>query len=183
MTASDAVRWLDPAEQHAWRCYRRGTRAVDVALDRVMQDHGISLSELEVLITVSEAPERQLRMSELAEIVIQSRSRLTHTAARLEKAGLVTRGPCEEDRRGVLLELTPAGLARLEELAMVHVTSVREELLDVLTAGEFLELGRLMGKVCAAHGYPWHHLYPVPDDSTEPTGYTDSDDPIRASRT
>ena len=110
------TRWLDDDEQRSWRAYLRGSRLLEAALDRDLQDHGVQLSEYEIMSMLSEHPQRRLRMSEIAALVVQSRSRLTHTAARLEKRGFVRREPCEGDRRGVELVLTDAGLAAVEGL-------------------------------------------------------------------
>ena len=93
-------RWLSAQEQASWRAYLRGSRLLEHALDRDLQVHGVQLSEYEIISMLSEAPGRRLRMSSLAEKVVQSRSRLTHTAARLEKRGWVRREACLEDRRG-----------------------------------------------------------------------------------
>ena len=98
---------------------------------------------------LSEVPGRQLRMSELADLVVQSRSRLTHTATRLEKRGWVVREPCEGDRRGVLLSLTPDGFAKVQHVAPFHVRQVREVLLDRLSAADFAALGAMMASVVA----------------------------------
>lgn len=143
----EAVRWLSDAEQQAWRSYLRGTRLLWVSLDEALIEHGIRLSEYEILSMLSEAPGGRLRMSALAELVVQSRSRLTHTAKRLERSGWVRRRAVREDRRGVELTLTPEGRARLELMAQVHITSVRESLLDLLTPEEFIALGRAMSRV------------------------------------
>ena len=81
-------------EQRAWRAYLRASRLLEAALDRDLQYHGVQLSEYEIISMLSEAPDRRLRMSGLADLVVQSRSRLTHTAGRLEKRGWVQREPC-----------------------------------------------------------------------------------------
>ena len=78
------TRWLDEQEQRAWRDYLRGAAILMEALDRELQQHGVSLSEYEILALLSESQGRCQRMSVLADAVVQSRSRLTHTAARLE---------------------------------------------------------------------------------------------------
>lgn len=119
---------------------------LDAALDKDLLDHGMSLTEYEVLAVLSERSE-PLRMSVLAESVVQSRSRLTHTANRLERRGLVARAECPEDRRGIMLNLTDAGFAALAEAAPAHVESVRLRLLDHMTREEFLHLGELMRRV------------------------------------
>ncbi len=140
-------RWLRDDEQHAWRAYLRGSRFLEEALDRDLQEHGLQLSEYEILSMLSEGDHHRLRMSELADLVVQSRSRLTHTAARLEKRGWVVRQSCLSDRRGVELVLTDQGRRRLEETAKAHVESVRRHLLDVMSPAEFLALGSAMARV------------------------------------
>ncbi|HZB68186.1 MAG TPA: MarR family transcriptional regulator, partial [Ornithinibacter sp.] len=87
--SGEEVRWLTAEEQVSWRAYLRGNRELDIALDRDLQAAGISLPEYELLSMLSEAPRGQLRMSALAELIVQSRSRVTHTAARLERRGWV----------------------------------------------------------------------------------------------
>ncbi|MEP6648701.1 MAG: MarR family transcriptional regulator [Lapillicoccus sp.] len=143
----DEPRWLDDAEQQAWRAYLRGARFLEEALDRDLQAHGLQLSEYEILSMLSESEGGRLRMSDLADLVVQSRSRLTHTAARLEKRGWVVRQSCLSDRRGVELVLTDEGWERLTETAKAHVESVRRHLLDVMTPDEFAALGTAMAKV------------------------------------
>ncbi len=148
--APDSVpttRWLTAEEQHAWRAYLRGSRLLECALDRDLSEHGSQLSEYEVLSMLSEAPEGRLRMSALADLVIQSRSRITHTAARLERRGLVRRESCLADRRGVELVLTPTGGAVVTEMAAAHVESVRTHLIEAISPEDFAALGRVMQKV------------------------------------
>ncbi len=139
-----SVRWLDEQEQQAWRAWLRGGRLVMEALDRDMARHGLSLSEYEVLSMLSEIPEMRMRMSELADIVVQSRSRLTHTANRLADRGWVTREACPDDRRGVLLGLTQQGKDKVTAIAPVHVASVRAVVVDQLTVEQFTCLGEAM---------------------------------------
>lgn len=143
----DQVRWLTTQEQASWRAYLRGTRLIATALDEGLTEHGTRLTEYEILSMLSEAPGGRLRMSALAQLVVQSRSRLTHTATRLERLGWVQRHAVREDRRGVELSLTPAGRAKLEELARVHVADVRRILVDRLTTEEFAALGHAMTRV------------------------------------
>jgi DNA-binding MarR family transcriptional regulator len=149
MGAQDTAqpRWLGDGEQRAWRAYLQGSRFLEEALDRDLQQHGLQLTEYEILSMLSESSQRRLRMSELADLVVQSRSRLTHTAARLEKRGWVERQSCLSDRRGVELVLTDEGLRRLEETAKAHVESVRRHLLDVMTPAQFVALGTAMASV------------------------------------
>jgi DNA-binding MarR family transcriptional regulator len=140
-------RWLDAEEQHAWRQYLRASRLLEVALDRDLQAHGLQLSEYEIICILSEQPDRRARMSVIADQVVQSRSRLTHTAGRLETRGWVRREACVGDRRGVELVLTEAGYDEITRMAPTHVDSVRSNLLDHLSRGDFLALGVAMAAV------------------------------------
>lgn len=139
--------WLDADEQHAWREYLRASRLLEAALDRDLQAHGLQLSEYEIISILSDEPDRRLRMSVIAEMVVQSRSRLTHTAGRLERRGWVSREACAGDRRGVELVLTEAGYAEIRRMAPTHVASVRANLLDHLSREDLLALGRAMAAV------------------------------------
>jgi DNA-binding MarR family transcriptional regulator len=141
------TRWLDADEQRAWRSYVRAVRLVDEALRRGLEDHGMTHPEYEILVRLSEVPGRALRMSELASSVVNSRSRLTHTVGRLERAGWAERRPVAGDGRGVLCQLTEKGFAALEKAAHTHVEDVRSTLLDPMTREEFLALGASLGKV------------------------------------
>ena len=140
-------RWLDAEEQQAWRQYLHASRLLEAEMDRDLQAYGLQLTEYEIIAVISEAPEQRCRMSTIAEQVVQSRSRLTHTAGRLEKRGWVRREACVGDRRGVELVLTDEGRAAVVQMAPTHVRSVRAKLVDPLTREEFLALGRAMGAV------------------------------------
>ena len=122
-------------------------RAVSLVMEVLNQDieneKGISLNEYEVLAHLSESPGRTIRMSNLADRLVHSRSRLTHTVRRLEDAGLVKREPCADDRRGVNCILTEKGFEYLVSAAPSHVNSVRRVLVDKLGREDMLELGRL----------------------------------------
>jgi len=138
------TRWLDADEQRSWRAWIAATLLLPDRLSRDLQESaGISLSDYEILVHLSESPDRRLRMSDLAEATLSSRSRLSHQIDRLTAAGFVDRQPCSEDRRGAFAVLTPAGWDFLVESAPVHVASVRDNLVDVLTPEEFAELGRI----------------------------------------
>lgn len=144
MAGHTETRWLTESEQRAWRAYLRGGRMLIEALDRGLAAYGLSLSEYEIISMLSEVHNRQMRMSELAELVVQSRSRLTHTATRLEKRGWVMREPCQGDRRGVLLTLTATGAAKVTQIAPVHLEQVRAHLVDRLNHEQFIALGGAM---------------------------------------
>ena len=141
------TRWLSDREQAAWRAYLRGSRRLEAALDRDLQEHGLQLTEYEIISMLSESPGHRLRMSCLADLVVQSRSRLTHTAARLEKRGWVGRESCLDDRRGVELVLTDDGFEAIRTMAAVHVESVRRHLVDVVPAEMFQAVGEAMSRV------------------------------------
>jgi DNA-binding MarR family transcriptional regulator len=136
--------WLDAEEQQVWREYLRGSRLLEAALDHDLQAHGLQLSEYEILSMLSEQPDRRLRMSVIADLVVQSRSRLTHTAGRLENRGWVRREACSGDRRGVELVLTDTGFAEITRMAPTHVGSVRGNVLAHLSREDLLALGRAM---------------------------------------
>ena len=108
-SSGDDARWLTDSEQASWRAVLRGTRLLERALDEALHESGLQLSEYEILSMLSESASHRLRMSELAAMVVQSRSRLTHTAKRLEQRTWVVREPCADDGRGVELVLTPGG--------------------------------------------------------------------------
>lgn len=146
----EQVTWLTPQEQKAWRAFLRGHRVVFVGLDEALTKHGVRLTEYEIISMLSEAPGGRLRMSALADIVVQSRSRLTHTATRLERLGWVERHAVREDRRGVELTLTTVGWELLERLAPLHVQSVRDVIVDQLEPEEFTVLGQLMTRIIEA---------------------------------
>ena len=135
-------RWLDADEQQAWRQYLHASRLLEAAMGRGLQAYGVQLTEYEIIAVLSEAPGQKCRMSTIADQVVQSRSRLTHTAGRLEKRGWVSREPCAGDRRGVELMLTDEGRAAVVQMAPDHVHSVLTYLVEPLPRGGFLALGR-----------------------------------------
>jgi DNA-binding MarR family transcriptional regulator len=117
-------------------------------LDRDLREqHDISMPEYEILVRLSESPDRRLRMAELADSVSHSRSQVTHTVARLEKDGLVLRSACASDGRGVEAVLTEKGMALLEEAAPTHVEGVRRFLVDLAGEEDFAALGRVFDTV------------------------------------
>ncbi|GAB3096689.1 MarR family winged helix-turn-helix transcriptional regulator [Isoptericola nanjingensis] len=145
------VRWLDVEQQWAWRRFLEGTSRFFEALgDAHDQGLPVTLGEYHLLVQLSEAPGRTLRMSALADFLALSRSRLTHTVDRMERRGLVVRTPVPGDRRGVNCVMTDAGYAALVDAAPGHVTAVRRLLVDALTPEEFATLGRAMAKVADA---------------------------------
>lgn len=127
----DATRWLDTDENLLWRSYLDATRLLFRTLDRQLtRDSGIGFADFEILVLLSEAPDRRLRMSALADASSTSRSGITRAVHRLERAGRVRRADCESDRRGAWAELTDAGAAELAAAVPGHVAAVRDALLD-----------------------------------------------------
>lgn len=144
------TRWLTPSEQASWRAYIGATTLLMAALDRDLQHTaGIPLSYYEVMVHLSEAPDRTARMSELADSAFSSRSRLSHAVGKLEKRGWVVRLPFAGDRRGQVARLTDEGYAALEAAAPAHVESVRRLLVDPLSGSQFETLGELSAMVLA----------------------------------
>ena len=138
------TRWLDDDEQRTWRAFVSASRSVFDALDRELQrDAGMPHAYYEILVRLSEAPHRTLRMSELAERSGTSRSRLSHAAARLEELGWIEREECPTDRRGLLAGLTDEGAAVLAAAAPGHVDAVRRHLFDRLTPAQVRQLRRI----------------------------------------
>jgi DNA-binding MarR family transcriptional regulator len=148
-TPSIAPRWLSADQQVVWRAYLLGSARLAERLDADLRCFGIDLGEYEILVTLSEAPDRQVRMSELADAVHQSRSRLTHTISRMEKANLVERVECPTDRRGVWAHLTGHGFALLETAAPSHVEAVRRNFVEAMSEGDYAALGRAFRAVLA----------------------------------
>ncbi|GAA3147904.1 MarR family winged helix-turn-helix transcriptional regulator [Nonomuraea salmonea] len=127
-------RWLSPAEQRAWRTHLAVHKLLMHRLDRELHAHSLSLNDYEILVNLSESPGRRMRMSELADVTIQSRSRLSHQISRMEAKGLVTREDCRDDRRGHLRRADRRGLG--DDPAggpPYHVKGVREHFVDRLT--------------------------------------------------
>ncbi|MCL3863059.1 MarR family winged helix-turn-helix transcriptional regulator [Actinotalea sp. K2] len=141
-------RWLDDGQQRAWRAFLLGSSRLNDALNRQLEaEAGMSLSEYEVLVRLSESPQRTLRMSELAAELVFSRSRLTHTVRRMEDRSLVERRTCRDDGRGVNCVLTDTGFATLQQTAPGHVDAVRRHMVDLLTTDQLRALGEAMAIV------------------------------------
>lgn len=145
------VRWLTQEEQESWRAWIEASLLLTDRLSRDIQaQHGLTFADYEILVWLSEAPDRRLRMSELARRALSSRSRLSHQIDRMERAGLVTREVCAEDRRGAFAVLTETGWRTIADAAPDHVASVRAHLVDVLSPEEFAALGAACRKVADA---------------------------------
>lgn len=144
------TKWLSLEEQKSWRAWISATRLLNQKLSEDLEEkHGLTLGDYEILAWLSEAPEQRMRMSELAKYSLVSKSRLTHQIARLEEAGWVTRKACANDGRGLFAALTKRGYKKLVKAAPDHVSSVRKNLVDVLSAAELSNLGKSCKSVSA----------------------------------
>lgn len=125
-----------------------GTELLQHQLDHELrEEHEISFSEYEILVRLSEAEDGRMRMALLADAMSHSRSRVTHTIARMEHAKLVRRHAAESDRRGVEAVMTDEGRRKLIEAAPTHVRGVRAHLVDVASRSDFEALGRIFDEV------------------------------------
>ncbi|MFZ0324999.1 MAG: MarR family transcriptional regulator [Actinomycetes bacterium] len=141
-------RWLSADEQKSWRAFLTVSLLLHDQLGRDLQrSQGLTMADYEILVRLSEAPDRRLRMTDLASVTLSSKSRLSHQITRLEEAGLVERVACAGDRRGFFATLTDEGWTRLVGAAPRHVASVREHLVDLLSPEEFADLGAILQKV------------------------------------
>ncbi|MBW8803649.1 MAG: MarR family transcriptional regulator [Catenulispora sp. 13_1_20CM_3_70_7] len=149
--SDDATReppWLDDDEQAVWRRYISVMRLLPDRLNASLsRGHGITLIDYEVLARLSEAPLRRLRMTELAEGALLSKSRLSHQISRMEKEGLVRREPCETDGRGYFAVLTDAGWEKLLAAVPTHVRDVRETFVSPMGREQLLALGEALSAI------------------------------------
>ena len=147
-TVDGEVRWLSPGEQETWRAFLAATRLLFEELERQLQEEaGIPVTYYEILVVLSEAPDRTIRMHDLADLTRSSPSRLSHAVSRLEEAGWVERLSCPTDRRGAFAHLTDKGFAALEAAAPGHATAVRRYVFDRITPEQSDELGRILGVI------------------------------------
>ncbi|CAB4878126.1 MAG: MarR family transcriptional regulator [Actinobacteria bacterium] len=140
--------WLTEEQQSSWRAWLSASTLLNERLNREIQaQHGITLADYEILVWLSESPDRRMRMSDLAERTLSSRSRLSHQIDRMEGAGLVAREQCPVDRRGSFAVLTDIGWNTLVSAAPDHVDSVRSHLVSALSCDEFEALGAACRKI------------------------------------
>lgn len=144
----DEPRWLDEDEMTAWRSFIVTSTLLERCLDQQLKEAaGLSHPQYEILARLSDAPGGELRMSDLADLLLTSKSGLTYQIGRLEKAGLVSRRTCDSDVRGVVAALTDTGRERLRGAAPGHVALVRELLIDVLDRDQLASLAAGLGQV------------------------------------
>jgi DNA-binding MarR family transcriptional regulator len=138
------TQWLSEDEQRAWRGLLESTRLLFDVLDRQLSaDSSMPVGYYEILVNLSEAPDRTARMGELAARTRSSRSRLSHAVDRLEERGWIERRDCATDRRGQVASLTDAGFAALAAAAPGHVEAVREHVIDRLTPEQVVQLEQI----------------------------------------
>lgn len=142
------ARWLDEAEQRAWRAYLQLHTQLTARLSRQLQtDSNLSLADYEVLVQLTDAPTGRLRPFEIQHALQWEQSRLSHQLSRMQRRGLVARLKCSEDARGAFVELTPAGRAAIEAAAPGHVAAVRSLFLDKLGRDQLAALELLAARV------------------------------------
>jgi DNA-binding MarR family transcriptional regulator len=139
--------WLSADEQRTWRIHLEVSKLLTYQLERDLQPFGLTFNDYEILVNLSESPERRMRMTDLARATLQSKSRLSHQISRMETAGLVRRENCESDRRGLFTVLTEEGWDTMRKVAPHHVASVREHFIDLLPAEDQEALRRALDPV------------------------------------
>lgn len=142
-----STRWLNAAEMKAWRRYIVASRRLIEALDLDLAHHELSMPDYEILAQLSDAPERRMRMSELADVAMLSRSRLSHRMKVMEKAGWVKREACPVDKRGSFAVMTTKGWKAIVAAAPDHVDSVRARFVDHLSKGDQEALAKIFERV------------------------------------
>lgn len=149
-----ALRADDP-RLDAWRAFLSAHARLSRRLDEELRaDHDLSLPEYDALLQLAQAPERRLRMSRLATLVLLSKSGVTRLIDRLEADGFVERTQCLSDARGAEAVLTPAGLARLRDAAVTHLAGIERYFLASLGPDELATIERTMGTVARLAGDP-----------------------------
>lgn len=141
------TRWLTPVEMQAWRAYVDSINDLQNALEADLVSFGLTMGDYEVLVRLSERPDRRLRMCDLASELQLSPSGLTRRLDGLVSAGLVARAACDGDRRVMLAVLTDEGFATLERAAPYHVAGVRRQFIDLLSAAEVRAIASAFDKV------------------------------------
>ncbi|HEY3977982.1 MAG TPA: MarR family transcriptional regulator [Streptosporangiaceae bacterium] len=148
MTEQAQTRWLSEPEQQAWRAFLNACRRLFPEMDAHLQHvAGIPHAYYEILVRLSEAPGRELRMTQLADASTSSKSRLSHAVARLEARGWIERLACPTDRRGQIARLTDAGFAALDAAAHQHVDQVRRMVFDQLTPAQVEQLAAISAAI------------------------------------
>ncbi|AUS81624.1 MarR family transcriptional regulator [Actinoalloteichus sp. AHMU CJ021] len=139
---------MSSEQERAWRAYFVGSSLLAYQLNRELQEaRDITLPDYEILVRLSQSPDRRMRMSQLAGEVASSKSRVSHQINRMENAGLVRRMECPSDGRGVFAVLTDQGMDLLRSAAPTHVAGVRAHLIDLLDEEEQAVLGKVFTRI------------------------------------
>lgn len=142
------TKWLNTEESAAWVRLVALAELLPGALDaQLLRDAGLTHFEYGALMAIADAPERTMRMTELASRTNATLPRLSHVARRLEERGLIERFPCPDDRRATNATITEAGMQLIADAAPGHVATVRETVLDVLTPDQLEQLYAIAGAV------------------------------------
>lgn len=141
------AKWLTPSEESAWRKYIVASRRLAEALDEDLSAHGLSLSDYEILVHLSDAKDRSLRMSDLADKTILSRSRLSHRIKYMEGKGWVERQKCDSDKRGTWAVMTTKGWNAIVKAAPDHVASIRKRFIDQISKADQANIAAIFEKV------------------------------------
>ena len=147
---ADETQWLSPEESAAWVRLIAVAELLPGALDaQLLRDAGLTHFEYVALMALADAPDRTMRMTELASRTNATLPRLSHVARRLEERGLIRRFPCPEDRRATNATITDTGLELIADAAPGHVGTVRANVFDALSAEQLEQLYVIAGAVLA----------------------------------
>ena len=147
------VQWLNEDEMRLWRAFlEAGSRVLQQVEADMKTDADLTFDDYEVLVHLSETPGRRLRMAELSERLLHSRSRLTQRIDRMTKRGLIEREKCPDDGRGTFAVLTDVGFEVISSAAPRHVLSVRRTLIDIVSPGDIAQLADRLESIVAATG-------------------------------
>jgi len=140
-------KWLNETEMLAWRSFITTSGDLIRTIEKDLERFGLDFGDYQLLVMLSEAPGRRLRMCDLADTLRLSRSGLTRRMQGVVKAKLVARTQSKEDARSALAQLTPKGLALLKKAAPHQVESVRRQMIDLLTESEARAIGSAFTKI------------------------------------
>ena len=139
---------LTPPQLENWQTFLESSWALHTRLeDELRADTGLSMNDYHVLVALSQAPERRIRMGELANRLVLSPSRITYQISSMIKRGLVAKEPCPDDKRGFEAVLTEQGLETLRAAAPAHLSTVRTAFIDLLDDEELAVIGRVFAKI------------------------------------
>ncbi|MGW3367425.1 MarR family winged helix-turn-helix transcriptional regulator [Streptosporangium canum] len=158
VAAGESREAIGSEELAVWRMLQRAQVRITRALEAdLLVEHDLALASYDVLTQLSESPDRRLRMNDLADRVLLSRSGLTRLVDRLQRDGLVERESCASDARGLFAVLTDDGAVRLAEATPTYLRGIRAQFLDILDAGELRQCAAMLTK-----------LFPAPADEELP---------------